>query len=71
MHKTIEMSSALLDLLTHVIVDLHVKDIGHEIERILIVLNFRVKASQVETVGQVVFVNFAVVLISARRDELF
>lgn len=71
MHKTIEMSSALLDLLTHVIVDFHVKDISHKIKRILVVLDFRVKASQVEAVGQVVFVNFAVILIAARRDELF
>lgn len=71
MHKTVEMSGTLLDLLAHVIVDLHVKDIGHEIERILVVLDFRVKASQVEAVGQVVFVDFAVILIAARRDELF
>lgn len=71
MYKAVKMSSALLDLLTHIIVDLHVKDVGHEIERILVVLDFRVKAGQVEAVGQVVFINFAVVLIAARRDELF
>lgn len=71
MHKTVEVSGALLNLLTHVIVDLHVKNVGHKIERILIVLNFRVKASQVEAIGQIVFINFAVVLIAARRDELF
>jgi hypothetical protein len=31
MHKTVEVSSALLNLLAHVIVDLHVKNIGDEI----------------------------------------
>jgi hypothetical protein len=70
MYKTVEMSGALLNLLAHVIVDLHVKDIGHEIERILVVLDFSVKASQVEAVGEVVFVDFAIVFIAARRDEL-
>jgi predicted metal-dependent TIM-barrel fold hydrolase len=70
MYKTVEMSGALLNLLAHVIIDLHVKDIGHEIERILVVLDFSVKASQVEAVGEVVFVDFAIVFIAARRDEL-
>ena len=66
MYKTIEMSGTLLNLLTHVVVDFHVKDIGNEIERVLIVLNFRVKASKVEAISQIVFVDFAVVLIAAR-----
>jgi hypothetical protein len=66
MYKTVQMSGALLNLLAHVVVDLHVKDIGHEIERILVVLDFRVKASKVEAISQVVFVDFAIVLIAAR-----
>jgi hypothetical protein len=70
MHKTVEMSGTLLNLLAHVIIDLHVKDIGHQIQRILVVLDFSVKASQVEAVGEIVFVDFAVILIAARRDEL-
>lgn len=70
MHKTVEVSSALLDLLAHVIVDLHVEHVGDEVERILVVLDFRVKAGQVEAIGQIVFIDLAVVLIAARRDEL-
>jgi hypothetical protein len=70
MHKTVKMSGALLNLLAHVIIDLHVKDIGHQIKRVLVVLDFSVKASQVEAVGEVVFVDFAIVFVAARRDEL-
>ena len=64
------MSCALLDLLPHVVVDFHVEDIGDKIERILIVLYFRVKASKVEPICQVVLVDLAEVFISARADEL-
>lgn len=66
MHESVEVSGTLLNLLTHVVVDLHVKDIGHQIKRVLVVLNFRVEASEVETIGQVVFVDLAIVLIAAR-----
>jgi hypothetical protein len=50
MHQSVQMSSTLLNLLAHIIVDLHVENIGDEIESILIVLYFRVKASQVEAI---------------------
>lgn len=59
------MTGALLDLLAHVVVDFHIKDIGHEIKRILIVLHFRVQAGEIEAVGQVVFVDFAEVLVAS------
>jgi hypothetical protein len=71
MYETIQMPCALLYVLPHIIVDFHVKDIGYEIERILVVLHFRVKASQIEAVGKVVFVDFAKVFVSSCCDELF
>lgn len=64
------MAGALFYLVAHVVVDLHVKDIRHQIQRILIVLHFRVKASQVEAVGEVILVDLAKVFIPSRRDEL-
>lgn len=45
------MSCALFDLLAHIVVDLHVENVGHEVERILIVLHFRVQPREVEAVG--------------------
>jgi hypothetical protein len=50
MDEAVEMSCALLDLFAHVVVDFHVEDVGHEVERILVVLYFRVKASKVEAI---------------------
>jgi len=49
--KAVEMASALFDLLAHVIVDLHVEDIGDEVEGMLVVLDLRVEPSEVEAVG--------------------
>ena len=58
------MSGALLYLLTHLIVDLHVKDIGNEVERILVVLNFGIETGQVETISEIVLIDFTEVFIS-------
>ena len=65
MHQSIKMACALLDLLTHLIIDVHVEDIGHEIERVLVVLHFGVEPSQIEAVSEVILVNFAEVFISS------
>ena len=64
MDQTIKMSCALLDLIAHVVIDFHVKDICHELERILIVLNFRVQPGEIETVGEVILVNLAEIFIA-------
>jgi hypothetical protein len=58
------MSRRLLDLFPHIIVAVEVEDIRYEVEGILVVLNFRVKAGQVEPVGKVFFVNLAEVLVA-------
>lgn len=70
MHEAIQVPRRLLDGLAHLIVALEIKDIGDEIQGILVILDFRVKARQVEPVGEVVFVDFAKVLVAPRRDEL-
>lgn len=64
------MPRRLLDLFPHLIVAVEVKHIGDEIERILIVLDLGVEASEVEAICQVVLVNLAKVLVSAGGDEL-
>ena len=70
MHHTVKMPRTLLDLLAHIVVDFHVEDISYQVERILVVLDLRVKAGQVEAVGEVVFVDFAEVFVAAGGDEL-
>ena len=64
------MASRLLNLLPHLIITVEIKDICDEVESVLVVLDIGVEACEVEAVGKVVLVNFAKVLIAARRDEL-
>jgi hypothetical protein len=70
MHHTVQVPGILLDLFTHIVVDFHVEDVSYQVERILVVLDLRVKAGQVEAVGEVVFVDFAEVFVAAGRDKL-
>ncbi len=70
MHETVQMPRCFLNLLSHIVVHLHIEDIGHEVKRVLVVLDLRVKAGQVEAVRKVVFVDLAEVLISSGRYEL-
>ena len=70
MHKPIQMPRGLLDLLAHIVIDFHIKHIRHEIQSVLVILNFRIKASQVEAVRQIILVDFAEVLVAAGGDEL-
>lgn len=69
-YEAVEVAGRLLYGFSHVIVAVEVEDIGDQIEGILIVLDFRVKAGQVETIGKIVLVDLAEVLVAARRDEL-
>lgn len=64
------MAGVLLDGLAHLVVAVEVEDIGDEVERVLVVLNLGVQTSQVEAIGQVLFVNFAEVFVASRGDEL-
>jgi hypothetical protein len=42
-HEAVQMAGRLLNLLAHIIVAIKVEDVGHEVERILVVLNFGVQ----------------------------
>ena len=65
------MPSRLLNLLPHIVIAVKVKDISNKIEGVLVVLNIGIESSQVEAVREVVFIDFAEVLIASRRDELY
>lgn len=69
-HESVQMACALLDLFPHVVVDLHVENVCDEVEGILVILYFCVQASQVESVREIVFVNFAEVFVATCRNEL-
>ncbi len=64
------MSRGLLDCLAHVIFAVEVKDISHEIEGVLVVLDFCVEACEVEAVGEIFFIDFTEVFVAAGGDEL-
>lgn len=63
-NKAVKMSCGLFDLLAHVIFAIKVEDVGDKIKGILVVLNFRIKACQVEAVGEVFFVDLAEVFVA-------
>lgn len=58
------MPSRLLNRLTHLVVAVEVKHIGDQVQCILVVLDLGVETCQVEPVGEVVFVDFAKVLVA-------
>ena len=64
------MPGRLLNLLPHLIVAVEVKDVGDEVEGILVVLDIGVEPCKIEAVGEVVFVYLAEVFVAAGGDEL-
>ncbi len=64
------MTSRLLDLLSEIIVGIKIENVGYEVQSILVVRNLGVQPREVESIGQVVLINFTEVFISPRRDEL-
>lgn len=69
-HEAVEVSGGLFDRLAHVVFAVQVEDIGDQVERVLVVVDFGVEARQVEAVGDVFFVDLAKVFIATRRYEL-
>jgi len=69
-HQAVQVPGRLFYRLAHLVVAVEIEDVGHQVQRILVVLHLRVEAGEVEPVGQVVLVDFAKVLIAARRYEL-
>ena len=70
MDHSVEVTSGLLNLFTHLIVAVEVEDICDEVEGVLVVVDFGVETSQVESVGEVFLVDLAEVLVTTGRDEL-
>lgn len=64
------MSCRLLDLLAHVVFALQIEHVRDEVERILVVLYLRIEACEIETVGEVLLVDVAKVLVSSRVYKL-
>lgn len=64
------MPCRFLNLFSHIIVTVQVKNIGDEIKSVLVILDICIKPSKVESVCEVVFVDLAEVFIASRRDEL-
>ena len=64
------MPCGLLDRLAHVVFAVEVEHVGDEVQRVLVVVHFRVETCQVEPIGDVFFVDFAEVFVPARGDEL-
>ena len=69
-HKAIKMSGRLFYRFSHLIIAVEIKDIGHKIQRILVVLDIGIQSSQIEAVCQVVFVDLAKVFVATRGYEL-
>ena len=70
MHQAIQMPCRFLNLLAHIIVAVEIEDVGHEVERVLVVLDIGVETREVEAVGEVIFVDLAEVFVAFYRDEL-
>jgi hypothetical protein len=64
MDQAIKMTGRFLDLLTHVIVAIEVENIVDEVKGVGVILNFGIQPRQVKPISQVLFIDFAEVLVS-------
>src|SRR5690606_2024445 len=69
MHQTVKMPCTLVDLFPHFILAIHIKNIRHKIQRMVVVENFVLQAREVEAVRQILFVNLAEVFVATGRKE--
>jgi hypothetical protein len=69
-HEAVQRAGRLFNRLALFVLAVDVKHIVDEVKRMLVVRHLRVKAGEVEPVGQVVLVNLAKVLVAAGRDKL-
>jgi hypothetical protein len=70
MNEAVQVPCRLFDGFAHLIVTVEIKNVGNEVERILVVLYLRIQAGQVEAVCEVVFVNLAEIFVASRRYKL-
>ena len=69
-YEAVEVPGRLLDLFAHLVFAVEVEDICDEIKCVLIILHFSVEAGEIETVGQIFFVDLAKVFVATGGDEL-
>jgi len=65
MNQAVQVPRRLLNLLPHFIVTVQVEHISDQVECVLIVLNISIESRQVESVRQIILVNFTEVLIAS------
>jgi hypothetical protein len=68
--EAVQMPGRFFYRLAHLVVAVEIEHVGHEVQRILVVLDLSVEARQVEAVRQVLLVDLTKVLVAAGRDEL-
>lgn len=68
--EAVQMTSGFLDRLAHVVFAVEIEHIRDQIKGMLVVVDLRVKAGQVESICYVLLVDLAKVFIAARRYEL-
>lgn len=64
------MPRRLLYRFPHFIVTIQIKNVRHEVQSILIILNFGIEASKVKTIRKVVLVNLAEIFVASRGNKL-
>jgi hypothetical protein len=64
------VASRLLNGIPHVVVAVKIEDISDEVKCVLVILHVGVETGEVESIGQVLFVDLAKVLVATRGDEL-
>jgi len=64
------MPRRLLNRLPHLIVTIQIKNVCHQVQRILVILHLGIQAREVKAIRKVILINFAKVLVTPRGNEL-
>lgn len=65
------MPRRFLNELPHFIVTIQVEYVSDQFKRVLVVIEIGIQSCQIEAVREVIFIDFAKVLVASRRDELW
>jgi hypothetical protein len=68
-HEPVQVPRGFLNLVSYIVVAIEFEDVCDEVKGILVVLDFGLEAGEVEAVGEILFIDFAEVLMAAGRDE--
>lgn len=70
MYQAVQVARRLFDCFSHVIFAVEIEDVRNEVESVLVVVDLRLKPSEVEAIGEIFFIYLAEVFIAPRRYEL-